>query len=140
MKVAKFKACITVPARFLAEWEQNSKAMLRNIGGNLSRYRRAPAQRDRLTGYTARGSECVICNVYWEIEVYNQLHAVASRLRISVSHLLLQILVFILQGGIVTNIFTSYAFSYRVSDKQIGIFSEMITYSSRKKRQTEEIT
>ena len=140
MKVAKFKTCVTIPARFVAEWERSSKALLRNIGGNLSRYRSVSTRRDRLTRYTARGSECVICNVYWEIEVYNQLHAVASRLRISVSHLLLQILAFILQGGMVTHVFTIYAFSYRVSDKQIGIFSEMMTYSSRKKRRAEEIT
>lgn len=140
MKVAKFKTCITVPARFLAEWEQNSKAMLRNIGGNLSRYRRAPAQRDRLTGYTARGSECVICNVYWEIEVYNQLHAVASRLRISVSRLLLEMLLHMLAGGKVRKVFTSYAFRYAISANQVGVFVEKMSYSNGKARQTEKIT
>mgnify|MGYP000261108314 FL=1 len=136
----KFKTSITVPAAMVVLWEQHSANVIRHIGSHLSRYRATQARRDRLTRYTDRGSECVVCNVYWEIEVYNQLHAVSSRLRISVSHLLLQILAFILQGGIVTHIFTSYAFSYRVSEKQTGIFSEMMTYSSRKKRRTEEIT
>lgn len=140
MKAAKFKTCITVPARFVVAWERKSQDILSNLGGHLSRYHQQDTRRDRLRRYTARGSECVVCNVYWEMQVYNQLHAVASRLRISVSHLLLQILVFVLQGGIVTHIFTSYAFSYRLSDKQTKIFSEMITYSSRKKRRTEKIT
>lgn len=136
----KFKTSITVPVAMVARWDANSAKIMRHIGSHLSRYRASQTRRDRLTRYTERGSECVVCNVYWEIEVYNQLHAVASRLRISVSHLLLQILVFVLQGGTVKQIFTSYAFSYSFSGNRIGIFSEMITYSSRKKRKTEEIT
>lgn len=136
----KFKTSITIPAAMVARWERHSANMLRHIGSHLSRYRSTQGRRDRLTRYTERGSKCVVCNVYWEIEVYNQLHAVASRLRISVSHLLLQMLVFALQGAKMKPIFTSYAFSYRISDNRTGIFSETITYSKRKNRKTEKIT
>ena len=136
----KFKTSITVPACHLAAWERSSGEILRGVSGYLSRYRRAATRRDRLRQYTERGSACVICNVYWEMEVYNQLHAVASRLRVSVSRLLMEILEFVLHGGETKRVFTSYDCWYVLKGDSRGVFVEIIHYFDRNGQTTEKIT
>lgn len=140
MKVAKFKTSITVPHGLVRHWQKLSAGIFGNLGGYLARYQRGKTRRDRLRQYTERGSECVICNVYWEMEVYNQLHAVAGRLRVSVSHLLLEILLFVMQGGKSERLFTSYAFIYSILRDGTATFTEKLICSRRRKRKTEKIT
>ena len=91
----------------MPRWRRGHRNLMTAPGRYLLRIRQKP-NRLRQRRYHPRGSDCVKVNVYWEIGVYNQLHAMAAALRVSVSALVSELLTMEEQRADVN--FSSYSF------------------------------
>lgn len=106
-----FKTSISMPGSLLSVWTKRRLLIDSTLPGLLTLYANRNPRRDRLVQYTHASEPCSRVSVYWHIEVYNELHSVASSLRISVSHLLCLILQFLESGGSAGRTFLKYAFT-----------------------------
>jgi len=95
----KIKTSISIPSNILDEFNANYRFIMNYLDGYLREFKTDKPRRDRSREYNRNKGPREHLNVYWRIEEYNQLHLVASALRISVSYLIYQILLFILAGG-----------------------------------------
>ena len=86
------KTSISLPSKLAVRWKTLQSRVIRNLPRLLARYHRFPPRRDRFGRYATKGARCEIVSVYWDIQTYNKLHAVATALRMSVSLLLSEIL------------------------------------------------
>lgn len=96
----------------------------------------AQPRRDRATEYNHIGTKFEIVQVYWPLEVYNKLHAVAASQRVSVSYLVYRLFMFLLEGITTkpTQNFSNYVISFREWSPEAIHFEEGIYYYSRKHR------
>ncbi|MFO1472332.1 MAG: hypothetical protein U1F27_15010 [Turneriella sp.] len=106
--MTKLKTSISLPAHAEANWKQHRKAIHAFLSSHLQRYQKQKLRRDGLLEFNDCNEGLVRVNVYWSQEMYNQLHAVAHALRMSVSHLLWRILVFVLSGEQLESVFSNY--------------------------------
>ncbi|MBS0619788.1 MAG: hypothetical protein JSR44_16500 [Spirochaetes bacterium] len=68
-------------------------------------------------------------NVYWPVEVYDQVHAVAAALRVSVSHLIWLILNLLSNGvQLPTQKFSNYVFSLIEWSENSMTFGETLQF------------
>ena len=86
------KTSISLPSKLAVRWKKLQSRVMCNLPKLLARYHRFPPTRDRFRRYATKGARCEIVSVYWDIQTYNKLHAVATALRMSVSLLLSEIL------------------------------------------------
>ena len=95
----KVKTSISIPSYIIDDFEFNYRIIMNYLDGYLLEFKSDKPRRDRSREYNRGKGTTEHRNVYWSIHDYNRLHHVASALRISVSFLLYQILLFILSGG-----------------------------------------
>lgn len=124
-----FKTSISMPGSLLTVWAKRRVLIDSTLPGLLSRYADHNPRRDRLVLYTHATEPCHRVSVYWPIAVYNQLHSVASSLRISVSHLLCLILQFVETGGSAKKIFLKYGFRVKEWSRFCMHCTEILEFS-----------
>lgn len=105
-----FKTSISMPKSSLKTWNKYRALLEAKLPGLLARYGNQSPRRDRLVEYTHAGEPCERISVYWPINVYNELHSVASTLRVSVSRLLWLLLAIFEHGGKPREVFLKYSF------------------------------
>lgn len=106
--MTKLKTSISLPAEAEAQWKQRRKAIQAILSSHLQRFQQQKLRRVGLLDFNDCSEGLVRVNVYWSQEMYNQLHAVAHALRMSVSHLLWRILAFVLSGERLESVFSNY--------------------------------
>lgn len=109
-KQAMFKTSISLPRSLMGKWVRRRAMIEAKLPGLLLHFKESSPCRDRLCGYTRGKDPCERLSVYWPIVVYNELHCVASTLRVSVSHLIWIILQKFESGDSIQKAFLKYTF------------------------------
>lgn len=122
------KTSISLPAADEQNWRVHRKTISTQLPAYLRQFHRQNVRRIGLRQFSNCEMGLVRFNVYWDQETYNQLHAVAHALCVSVSHLLWQILMFVIAGGEVSNVFSNYAFTAQTWSARTLSFSEKLTF------------
>jgi len=91
-KEKKIKTSVCLPAKVMAAYKKYYRAVYRCSEQMLASVAAASPRRDRARSYNRSKDEFEIVQVYWPLEVYNKLHAVAAALRVSVSYLVYSML------------------------------------------------
>jgi len=86
------KTSISLPTKLAARWKKQQNLVIQHLPKLLAHYHQAIPRRDRFRRYAIKGARCEIVSVYWDMQTYNKLHAVATALRMSVSLLISEIL------------------------------------------------
>ncbi|AFM10742.1 hypothetical protein [Turneriella parva] len=87
------KTTVSLPAGFVALFGVWQKAWLRALDACLADTLSSKACRDRARCYNHARDKYEIVPVYWPVEVYNKLHALAAAQRVSVSSLVYSMIV-----------------------------------------------
>jgi len=127
----KMKTSISLPAEDEQQWRQHRTQISNQLPAYLREFHREKARRIGLRQFSNCEQGLVRFNVYWDQETYNQLHAVAHALCMSVSHLLWQILMFVVAGGKVATFFSNYVFQPKNWSARELSYSEKLTFKSR---------
>lgn len=88
----KIKTSICLPVKVLVVYRAYYRAVYRRSERMLAFASAASPRRDKARSYNRSKDEFTIVQVYWPLEVYNKLHAVAAALRVSVSYLVYSML------------------------------------------------
>jgi type I site-specific restriction-modification system R (restriction) subunit len=91
-KERKIKTSICLPVKLLAIYKEYYRAVYRNSEQMFASAMVAYPRRDKARAYNRSKDEFEVVQVYWPVEVYNKLHAVAAALRVSVSYLVYSML------------------------------------------------
>jgi len=91
-KEKKIKTSVCLPAKVLALYQRYCRAVYRCSEQMFVSAMAASPRRDKARSYNRSKDEFEIVQVYWPVEVYNKLHAVAAALRVSVSYLVYSML------------------------------------------------
>ncbi len=121
-----------MPAKSEQDWLRLRSKISASMSGHLKRFHRLNPRRIGLRQFSDCEAGLVRFNVYWDQETYNQLHAVAHAVCMSVSHLLWQILMFVLSGGDVQAEVSNYDFRVRKWSSRRLEFSEKLIFRSEK--------
>ena len=132
----KMKTSISLPAPDEQNWRMHRGAILTRLPSHLRRFHQQRPRRIGLKQFSNCEMGLVRFNVYWDQESYNQLHAVAHAMCMSVSHLLWQILQFVLAGGEVSNAFSNYVFKANAWFARALSYSEELTFHHPPKRKS----
>lgn len=124
----KLKTSISMPAIDVEIWKRHRHTICAHLAGHLSRFANQKIRRVGLRCFNACPSGLERINVYWSQQEYNQLHATAHALRMSVSHLLWLVLQFVLAGGRVADYFSNYAIIVHKWGFNALIFEEKINF------------
>lgn len=127
----KMKTSISLPAEDEQQWRLHRMQISAQLPAYLREFHRQKARRIGLKQFSNCEQGLVRFNVYWDQETYNRLHAVAHALCMSVSHLIWQILMFVLAGGKVATIFSNYVFQPKNWSARELSYSEKLTFKSR---------
>ncbi|WP_157210471.1 hypothetical protein [Turneriella parva] len=122
------KTSISLPAADEQHWRVHRKKIFARLPSYLRRFHQQKVRRIGLKQFSNCEMGLVRFNVYWDQESYNQLHAVAHALCMSVSHLLWQILQFVVAGGEVSESFSNYAFKAGTWSSRAMSFSEKLVF------------
>lgn len=138
--MTKLKTSISLPSNAEAQWKQHRNDIQAFLSSHLQRFQQQKFRRVGLLDFNDCSEGLVRVNVYWSQEMYNQLHAVAHALRMSVSHLLWRILAFVLSGERLESVFSNYGFtvvewsgSAFIYIETIRFFEENITRRHKKR-------
>jgi len=87
-------------------------------------------RRNRATEYNPAKTKFAVVQVYWPLEVYNKLHAVAAAQRVSVSFLVYRLFLLMLNGITVIpkQNFSNYVIFFRKWSPEAISFEESIQY------------
>lgn len=129
--MSKLKTSISLPSNAENLWKQYRKTIQQFLSAHLQRYQTEKMRRIGLLSFNDCNEGLVRVNVYWDQATYDQLHAVAHALRMSVSHLLWQILNFVLSGEHIESIFSNYAFTKKEWSEDRFMYTEVIQFSQR---------
>jgi hypothetical protein len=90
-------------------------------------------RRDRATEYNRTEARFEVVQVYWPLEMYNKLHAVAAAQRVSVSFLVYRLFLLLLNGITIipTENFSNYVICFREWSPEAIFFEEGIQYSHK---------
>ena len=124
----KVKTSISIPSYIISDFEINYRYILNYLDGYLREFKTDKPRRDRSCEYNRGKGAIEHRNVYWSIDDYNRLHHVASALRISVSYLLYQILLFILAGGAHQIVFSNSTFKVERWSEECFEFHEKLVF------------
>lgn len=91
-KEKKIKTSVCLPAKLLGVYKRYCRAVYRCSEQMFVSAIAASPRRDKARSYNRSKEEFEIVQVYWPVEVYNKLHAVAAALRVSVSYLVCSML------------------------------------------------
>ena len=91
-KERKIKTSICLPVKVLAIYKKYYRALYRSSEQMFASAMAGSPRRDKARSYNRSRDEFEIAQVYWPVEVYNKLHAVAAALRVSVSYLVYSML------------------------------------------------
>jgi len=86
-KRSNIKTTVSLPAGFIALFKLYQKVWLQALDQCLANALSGKACRDRARCYNHTKDAYAIVPVYWPVEVYNKLHALAAAQRVSVSSL-----------------------------------------------------
>ena len=128
----KLKTSISLPHDAEDNWKQHRKAIQTFLSSHLQRLNKEKLRRVGLRSFNDCNEGLVRVNVYWSQEVYNQLHAVAHALRMSVSNLLWRILIFVLSGEQIHSVFSNYGISVEEWSETTFAFTETIQFSQKR--------
>ena len=88
----KIKTSICLPMRALEVYKEYYRALYRSSEQMFASAMAGIPRRDKARSYNRSKDEFEVVQVYWPLEVYNKLHAVAAALRVSVSFLVYSML------------------------------------------------
>lgn len=88
----KIKTSICLPMRVLDVYKEYYRALYRSSEQMFASAMAGIPRRDKARSYNRSKDEFEVVQVYWPLEVYNKLHAVAAALRVSVSFLVYSML------------------------------------------------
>lgn len=91
-KERKIKTSVCLPSKVLAVYKEYCRALYRCSEQMFTSAMANSPRRDKARSYNRSKDEFEIVQVYWPLEVYNKLHAVAAALRVSVSYLVYSML------------------------------------------------
>lgn len=84
-KKNNIKTTVSLPAGFVALFKIGQRVWLKALDQCLADSMRSAARRDRARCYNHEKDRYQVVPVYWPIEAYNKLHALAAAQRVSVS-------------------------------------------------------
>lgn len=125
----KLKTSISLPLSAKPDWQLHRGAIQSFLSTHLYRQHSEELRRIGLREFNDCAEGLVRFNVYWSQEIYDQLHAVAHALRVSVSHLLWRILNFVLSGEQLDEIFSNYEFIKQEWSPRSFVYTEVIRFS-----------
>ncbi|MFO1527489.1 MAG: hypothetical protein U1F16_16075 [Turneriella sp.] len=128
----KLKTSISLPQQYLPLWQYHASQITDNLPFYLKTLQTKNFRPIGLKTFNICPDGISRANVYWEQEIYDQLHAVAHALRMSVSHLLWNILQIVTKGIKVDKVFSNYVLLRKKWSKSIFILTEVIHFASRK--------
>ncbi|MFZ5631086.1 MAG: hypothetical protein ACOY5B_18265 [Spirochaetota bacterium] len=128
------KTTVSVPTGVLETFKKYHSLLPHALHLLLPSALAAQPRRDRATEYNHIETKFEIVQVYWPLEVYNKLHAVAASQRVSVSYLVYRLFLFLLDGITIkpTQNFSNYVIYFREWSPEAIFFEEGIHYSSKK--------
>ena len=126
--MVKFKTSISLPAAAEVNWKQHRRTIQQFLSAHIRRCHSEKLRRIGLLQFNDCSEGFVRFNVYWNQATYDQLHAVARALRISVSHLLWRILNFVLSGEQLESVFSNYVSVVREWSRSAFIHTEIIRF------------
>ncbi|GAB4427034.1 MAG: hypothetical protein OHK0011_08820 [Turneriella sp.] len=133
-KNKNIKTTVSVPADILETFKKYHSLLPHALHLLLPSALAVKPRRDRATEYNQAESRFEIVQVYWPLEVYNKLHAVAASQRVSVSYLVYRLFMFLLEGITIkpTQNFSNYVICFREWSPEAILFEEGIHYSPQK--------
>lgn len=128
------KTTVSVPVGILETFKKYHSLLPHALHLLLPSALAAQPRRDRATEYNQAESRFEIVQVYWPLEVYNKLHAVAASQRVSVSFLVYRLFRLLLDGITIipTQNFSNYVICFREWSPEAILFEECIRYSHKK--------
>jgi hypothetical protein len=84
-KQNNIKTTVSLPVRFVGLFKIAQRTWLKALDQCLADSMRSAVRRDRARYYNHEKDRYQVVPVYWPIEVYNKLHALAAAQRVSVS-------------------------------------------------------
>lgn len=124
----KLKTSISLPASAEKDWKLHRNRIHEYLSAHLQKNHSEHLRRVGLLRFNDCAEGVVRVNVYWDQDMFNQLHAVSHALCMSVSHLLWRILQFVLAGGQVEKIFSNYILLVHEWSQETFIYSEIIQF------------
>ena len=129
---AKRKTSITLPIPAIALWKKYRRIFYANFPSLIHRCYKEKPRRDRMRKYNREAGTCIIVPVYWDNILYNELHAIASALRVSASYLIWCMLKSLLSGQRTEqNIFINYRFEIGRWSTSYLEYTETIGFSDQ---------
>ena len=127
----KMKTSVSLPSAYEENWRQHRLRISSNLAAHLRRFHKTKPRRIGLKQFSNCETGLVRFNVYWDQDTYNKLHAVAHALCMSVSHLLWQILLFVMAGGRVSEKFSNYVFRINKWSSHSLSITETLVYPGK---------
>ena len=125
------KTTVSVPQQILEMFRKYHTLLPQALHLLLPSVLAVPPRRDRATEYNQVQTPFEVVQVYWPLEVYNKLHAVAAAQRVSVSYLVYKLFLLLLNG--ITIIprenFSNYVICFRECSPEAILLEEGIKYS-----------
>lgn len=129
--MSKLKTSISLPLSAEHDWRLHRGEIQSFLSAHLRRHHTEKLRRIGLLEFNDCTEGFVRFNVYWSQEIYDQLHAVAHALRVSVSHLLWRILNFVLSGEQLEETFSNYEFVKHEWSSKLYMYTETIRFSDK---------
>lgn len=127
------KTTVSVPAGILETFKKYHSLLPHALHLLLPSVLAAQPRRDRATEYNHTEARFKVVQVYWPLEVYNKLHAVAASQRVSVSFLVYRLFLLLLNGITILpkKNFSNYVICFKEWSPEVILFEEGISYSAR---------
>ncbi len=128
------KTTVSVPAEILDTFRKYHSLLPEVLHLVLPTALEQQPRRDRATEYNHAEAKFEVVQVYWPLEMYNKLHAVAASQRVSVSFLVYRLFLLLLNGITIIpkNNFSNYVICFQEWSSEAVFFEEGIQYSHKK--------
>ncbi|MFO1480534.1 MAG: hypothetical protein U1F40_10090 [Turneriella sp.] len=128
------KTTVSVPAEILDTFRKYHSLLPEVLHLVLPTALEQQPRRDRATEYNHAEAKFEVVQVYWPLEIYNKLHAVAASQRVSVSFLVYRLFLLLLNGITIIpkNNFSNYVICFQEWSSEAVFFEEGIQYSHKK--------
>ena len=124
----KLKTSISLPKADVHLWKYHAAQIQAQLPAYLRVFHKEKIRRIGLKTFNVCPDGVARINVFWEQDLYNQLHALAHALCISVSHLLWRILKLLASGIKLDRVFSNYEYSGSIRSPELFILRETITF------------
>jgi len=133
-KNKNIKTTVSIPAEIITSFRKYHSLLPEVLHLVLPTALEQQPRRDRATEYNHAETKFEVVQVYWPLEVYNKLHAVAAAQRVSVSFLVYRLFLLLLNGITIIprDNFSNYVICFREWSPEAIFFEEGIQYSHQK--------